>query len=253
MGKHLFCCKKVTVLLVLALSIAICSCGSDGSDTTADKSEQGAVLKGNVASVTTASMEVEDVGGLAVSIGELTTTTDQQGNFQIDNIPTGDHVVIFENVPAANLTAQAEADVSAEYSLVVKEPETITLRDIEINGDEVVTEHTGTWSGTAGSDDPSSDGQLAFTMYIVANGNSITGTGRLLGGSDNSVWDVTGIETGTEISGEFNLVSSDSECATGGTFEGTFSGNTISATFVEVNPPAGCGDPEQGSFYLEKE
>jgi hypothetical protein len=232
--------RTFALLIAIALGfLTIVSTGGGGGGVV----DSGATLEGNVISTV----------DIKVSIGEQTVTTDEQGNFKIENIPVGDNVVRFESVPTGELTIQADEDINAEYRLIVKEPETIILRDIEINGEEVVTEHTGTWTGTAGSNDPGSDGQLAFTMYILANGNLISGTGVLLGGTDNSVWEVEGTETGVEITGEFHLISSNSSCATGGTFDGTFSGVTIYADFIEVDPPDGCGDPESGSFTLEKE
>lgn len=78
----------------------------------------------------------------------------------------------------------------------------------------------------------------------------------IVGSPDNSTWNMVGTETGSNIDGKLTLVSSESECATGGTFEGTFTGNTISATFVEVHTPEGivlCGEEETGTFFLEKE
>jgi hypothetical protein len=49
------------------------------------------------------------------------------------------------------------------------------------------------------------------------------------------------------------VVSTGSLCASGVTFAGTFAADTLSGTFVEVNPPAGCGPPENGIFRVVKQ
>jgi hypothetical protein len=54
------------------------------------------------------------------------------------------------------------------------------------------------------------------------------------------------------------VVTTNSDCASGGKFEGTFSGNTLSGTFIEVHTaqyPRGddCGDPESGIFNVVKQ
>lgn len=242
MKNHIDIFIKVWMSFVLVFCFTFYSCGSGGGSDSGDGGGSGAILEGNVVSGS----------NLTVSIDELTVTTDSEGNFHIEDIPTGDKVVRFSN---ANMAAQTlEEVINAEYNLKgIEMNETFVLRDIEISQNQVVTEHTGTWTGTAGSTDSDSQGQIAFTMEIEANGNEITGTGMLVGSPDNSIWNVEGTETGIHIDGEFELVSSDSQCATGGTFTGTFSGNTIDADFSEVDPPEGCGDPEQGVFNLEKE
>jgi hypothetical protein len=256
MKYHTIIFKKTIRLIVMALCLIICSCSSDGGSQTGDAVDSGATLQGNVLSVSNALFQITAANDLTVSIGGLAVNPDEQGYFQIENIPTGDQVVRFESIPAANLVSQAETGIDAEYLVLdIEESETIILPDVEIEGNKVSTAHTGTWTGTAGSDDPDSQGQIAFTMYIEANGNEISGTG-VLGSPDNSIWNMIGTETGRNIDGKLKLVNSNSECATGGTFEGTFSGNTISATFVEVHTPEGielCGEEETGTFFLEKE
>jgi hypothetical protein len=135
----------------------------------------------------------------------------------------------------------------------IEAAETFILRNVQINNNQVTTEHTGTWIGTIGSSDPSSQGQIACIMNIVANGNSITGTASI-GSPDNSTWNMSGTENGVSVDdGVFTLVSSESNCATGGDFSGIFSGNEFSGSFVEVNPPAGCGPPESGTFTFTKQ
>lgn len=248
--------KKNIRLVVMALCLIICSCGSDGDSQTVNAVDSGATLQGNVLSVSNALFQIMAANDLTISIGELAANPDEQGYFQIENIPTGDQIVRFVSTPTANLVSQEETGIDAEYLVLdIEESETIILPDVEIEGSKVSTAHTGIWTGTAGSDDPDSQGQIAFTMYIEANGNEISGTG-VVGSPDNSIWNMIGTETGRNIDGKLKLVSSDSECATGGTFDGSFSGNTISATFVETHTPEGivlCGENETGTFFLEKE
>jgi hypothetical protein len=50
-----------------------------------------------------------------VSIGELAVNPDEQGYFQMENIPIGDQVVRFLSAPAANLVSQDETGIDAEY------------------------------------------------------------------------------------------------------------------------------------------
>ena len=64
---------------------------------------------------------------------------------------------------------------------------------------------------------------------------------------------LSGTETGKTVDGEMTLVSSNSTCAAGATFTGTFVADTLNGTFVEVKPPAGCGSPESGTFRVVKE
>jgi hypothetical protein len=123
---------------------------------------------------------------------------------------------------------------------------------IRVAPGQVKTKHTGTWVGTAGSSDPSSAGQIAFTMVIEANGNAITGIGQLAP-PDSSTWEIDGKETGTTVDGDLKLLFSYSECATGGEFVGTFQADTLSGTFIEVDPPQDCGLPESGTFRVVKQ
>ncbi len=250
MKNHIGDWKETGGVLVLALCLTISSCGSDDSDV----ENSGATLQGNIVSVTDAAFQPVNVSDVTVSIGGLSVNPDVLGNFQINNIPTGDQVVRFENISTGNLAVAAETGPSPEYRLAgIEMSEAFILRDIGINNTQVVTEHTGTWTGTAGSTDPGSQGQIAFTMEIESNENTFSGTGSL-GGPDNSNWSVAGTETGAQISGVFTLVSSDSECARDASFTGNFSRNTITGTFDEIKPDPddGCGPAESGAFTLDK-
>ncbi|MBT8398073.1 MAG: hypothetical protein HKO65_15785 [Gemmatimonadetes bacterium] len=128
----------------------------------------------------------------------------------------------------------------------------ITLDEVQVSPGQVKTKHTGTWVGTAGSTEPGSQGQIAFTMVIEENGNAITGIGQLAP-PDSSTWEIEGKETGTSVDGTLKLLFSYSQCATGGEFVGTFVADTLSGNFIEVNPPAGCGTPESGTFRVVKQ
>ena len=253
MKNHTCGWKETRRLLILTLCLAICSCGSDDSNDSGGVNS-GATLKGNIVSVTDAAFQLVNVSDVTVSIGGLSVSPDVLGNFQINNIPTGDQVVRFENISTGNLAVAAETGPSPEYLLAdIEMFEAFILGGIEINNSQVVSEHTATWTGTAGSTDQDSQGPIAFTMVIQPNGNAFSGTGRL-GAPDNSTWNVTGTETGTQISGKFTLVSSDSECARDAEFTGVFDRNNVSGTFDEIKPDPddGCGLAESGIFSLDK-
>lgn len=251
MAYNVFCNRKESKLLMLiGVFFVFVGCGSDGGESGSGSVETGATLQGNIKSVTTTSIQIADVGDITVSIGDLETTTDEEGNFMIENIPTGDQTIQLEG-----------KGVSTFYDLIdIEEQETLVLRDLEIEDDEVITEHTGIWTGTAGSTELGSHGQLGFTMEIKPNSNGITGLACLLEGApDTSKWTLAGSDTGIKIKGAFLLEFSDSECARGGTFKGTFSRNTVSGSFKEVIPPdeeegktIECGKEEEGIFNLEK-
>jgi len=248
--------KRVNVFVCVALCLIFLSCGGGGdSNTVAPNADAtGATLQGNVISISDTSSQMaavsengRSIAGIKVSLGEMTVLTDEQGAFHIEDIPIGDQVIRFN-------------DIADYFAKAIEKLETLTLRNLQINGDEVATEHTGIWMGTGGSTDSNSQGPIDLTMIIEKNGNSITGT--MLGGEpDNSVWEINGTENGTTINGTFTLISSGSECATGGTFDGDFSGNTLSGTFDEVfsesDPlPDECTEnyeyPEHGTFTVTK-
>jgi hypothetical protein len=178
---------------------------------------------------------------VSVSIGKRKTTTDASGSFLINNIPLGDNAVTFSG-----------SGLSAAYALAgVETGMTILLDNIQINGSQVQTKHTGTWVGTAGSTEQGSQGQIAFTLTIAANGNALSGTGSVPP-PDNSVWSMSGTETGQAVSGKMTLVSTSSSCATGADISGTFLADTLSGTFIESDSIPGCGSPESGIFRVVK-
>ncbi|MBT8335436.1 MAG: hypothetical protein KJO11_02465, partial [Gemmatimonadetes bacterium] len=227
----------------LLLTVAALGCGDDGTGPPVD--ETGATLQGRI-------VQFEPVAGLAlpgpsaapvndvsVAVGTLSTTTDGNGNFVLTDLPLGDRTIVFAG--------------SASYALSGIEADALfELWGIQVNGPAVKTEHTGTWVGTAGSSDPGSAGQIAFTLTIAANGNALSGTGTLAP-PDASVWNMTGTENGRTVTGVMKLVSSNSSCAGDASFTGSFSGNTLAGTFVELAPPAGCGSPESGTFQVVKQ
>jgi hypothetical protein len=231
-------------------------CGDDG---TGPEERTGATLRGqivqfgaqnNADEASSQALEpgpgliraLAPVSGVTVTVGDKSDVTDADGNFSVTDIPLEDPTAVFSG-----------SGTSGSYIVTGLEPNTtIQLNGVEVINGNVSTEHTGTWVGTAGSDDPGSAGQIAFTLIISANGNALTGTGSVVP-PDASVWTMSGFETGTMVNGTMTLVSSNSSCATGGNFTGTFSADTLSGTFIEVNPPAGCGSPESGRFRVVKQ
>ncbi len=242
----------------VVISILVCaSCGDGG--TGAEEDQTGATLQGQIILLGAAASQDEEsklagsadptlylafapTNGVDVAIGKKSTKTDGAGSFIIRDIPVGDQTVLFSG-----------SGITGSYALNgIVEGATFELNDIQVSLGQVKTKHTGSWVGTAGSTDAGSQGQIAFTLIIEANGNSLSGTGTL-GAPDNSVWSMSGTETGKSVNGAMTLVSSNSSCATGATFTGTFSADTLSGTFTEVNPPTGCGSPESGIFRVVKQ
>lgn len=239
--------------LVFVSSLLVSACGDGGTGT--EEEQTGAKLEGRIVLMGLAGAAElgSEPGGsplsflaptsdVTVSIGSKSTKTDGGGSFVLNHIPLGNQTVLFSG-----------SGITGSYGLNgVVEGSTFTLNGIEVSGGQVKTEHTGTWIGTAGSTDPGSQGQIAFTLVIAANGNVLSGTGTVAP-PDNSVWTMSGTETGKKVDGEMTLVSSNSSCATGATFTGTFAADTLAGTFVEVNPPTGCGSPESGEFRVVKQ
>ena len=131
----------------------------------------------------------EPVSGVSVAVAGNSTTTDANGNFVLTGLPLGNQTVVFSG-----------SGIRATYALQgVEQDSVFDLWSVQVNGSNVTTEHTGTWVGTAGSDDPNSAGQIAFTLTIAANGNALSGTGTLAP-PDASVWTMTGLENGPQRS-----------------------------------------------------
>jgi len=242
----------------VVISILVCSgCGDGG--TGSEEEQTGATLQGQIILLGAAASQDEEsklagsadptlylafapTSGVDVAIGKKSTKTDGNGSFILRNIPLGDQTVIFSG-----------SGVTGSYALNgIVEGATFDLNSVQVNSGQVKTEHTGSWVGTAGSTESGSQGQIAFTLIIEANGNSLSGSGSVEA-PDNSVWSMSGTETGKKVDGAMTLVSSNSSCATGATFTGTFSADTLSGTFTEVNPPTGCGSPESGVFSVVKQ
>ena len=239
--------KRDSAVVVLCSLLILYGCGDDG--TGPGEEQTGAMLQGTVtvfdapaSAVGLARLGSVVTPGVLVSIGTKETETDASGDFALYDIPLGSQIVRLSKDGAVGT-----------YTLVgIVSGATFTLDQIQYSGGQVSTAHTGTWVGTGGSTDPGSQGQIALTMILEANGNSLTGTASI-GSPDNSVWSISGKETGTSVDGAMTVVSTDSPCASGGTFVGTFSADTLNATFVEVDPPAGCGPPENGIFRVVKQ
>jgi len=239
--------KRVGVLVVLCSLLALYGCGDDatGSDDETGTTFQGTVTVFDVPGSAVGSAQVASLGvpGVTVTIGGKDTVTDANGDFIIRNFAI-----------SSSLIASFAMDTAIGNYTVVGSAigATFILDQVQYSNGQVSTAHTGTWVGTGGSTDPGSQGQIALTMILEANGNALTGTASI-GSPDNSVWSISGYETGTTVDGSMAVVSTDSPCASGGTFTGTFTADTLSGSFVEVNPPAGCGAPESGILRVVKQ
>jgi hypothetical protein len=240
--------SRRTALLLLSATLPWAACGGDDSTGPGD-SGTGATLQGTVtafetgqAAVVSTPVTLFSVPGVAVTIGSKSVVTDAAGGFTIQDIPTGDHAVTFSK----------EGITGTYYVQGIVAGGTITLDEVQYSGGHVATKHTGTWIGTGGSSDSSSQGQIALTMILSVDGNALSGTATGAA-PDSSVWSIEGTETGTAVSGSMSLVTSNDECATGGDYTGEFSADTLKGDFVEVDPPDGCGDPESGTFRVVKQ
>lgn len=232
--------------VLLCAFVACCACDDDDGN---GESASGAMLRGTVtqfdvppaspAAGVTGGAQVE---GVRVAIGDKDTQTDANGDFVLDDIPVGDQVVEFSKDQTAGIYTLSGVVAGGIY----------VLDDVQYSGGMVSTAHTGIWEGFGGSDDPGGHGQIALTIDLEANGNILSGTASI-GAPDSSTWSLSGTEDGTAVNGSMSVVFTLSECASGGTFTGAFDADTLSATFIEVDPPAGCGPPETGSFRVVKQ
>ena len=241
--------RLTAVVLALIIPFAVTACGDDDGTGPGDDAT-GARLEGRVvvfdlgqASVRHHFLSSLDEPGVTVAVGSKSTITDADGRFLLEDIPIGDQVLGFSRDGATRTYLLSDVDRGEAFE----------LDSIELRMDGISTQHTGTWEGTAGSVEPGSQGPIALTMILEKNGNVITGTATG-GPPDNSTWSLEGTETGLAMEADFDLVSSADSCATGGELSGTFDADTLAGTFIEVNPPAGCGiTPESGLFRVVKQ
>lgn len=232
--------RAPALLLVLLLCVG---CGDDNGP---EDEQTGTVLQGTVTS-----FQAQLVGGgfglaanegVTVAIGSKSTETDANGDFTLRDFAIGTQNLLFARDGGGGTLVLTDVGRGDEYDF-----------QFSISGGDVSTQHTGTWVGTGGSTDSTSQGQVALTMIIAQNGNALTGTASIDAGVDTTSWNISGTETGHTATGLLTVTTTNSECAASGDFEGTFAGDTLSGTFIEVDPPAGCGEPEPGIFNVVKQ
>ena len=235
--------------LLLALLIGS-ACGDD--DNGPDETATGTVLTGTVTSfqaqVVPGGFALAATEGVRVEIGSKSTVTDAEGNFVIRDFPISTQDVDFSRDGGGGTLVLYEVEPGDEYEFL-----------FSINGGQVSTQHTGTWVGEGGSTDPGSQGMVTITMIIAQNGNALSGTASIPP-PDNTSWNISGTENGHSVKGEFTVTTTNSPCASDGEFTGTFSADTLDATFVEVRPSdwtaeqiAECGPEESGVFTVIKQ
>ncbi len=230
----------------LAIPLAFLVCIGCGDDNGPEDEQTGTTLQGTVtvfqAQMVNGGFELAATEGVVVSIGSRSTETDANGSFTLRDFAVGTQNVLFSRDGGSGTYVLSE----------IERGDSFLLDQVEVSGGQVSTQHTGTWIGTGGSTDPGSHGQVALTMIISQNGNALTGTASI-GEPDNSSWNISGTETGHSVDGILTVTSTNSQCAADGDFEGTFVADTLSGTFIEVDPPAGCGTPEPGIFRVVKQ
>lgn len=236
-----------TPAFLLALLVFV-GCGDD--DNGPDAEQTGTVLQGTViefqAQVVPGGFALAATEGVNVSIGAKSTQTDANGDFTLRDFAVGSQGVDFSRDGGGGTLILADVEPGDEYAFL-----------FSINGGAVSTQHTGNWVGTGGSSDPSSQGQVALTMIIAQNGNSLTGTASI-GDPDNTSWNITGTENGHTVNdGEMHVTSTTSDCASSVDFDGEFIADTLKGTFTEVHAADGsqdhCGANESGSFHVVKQ
>lgn len=234
-------------LLLPILCLALCAgCGDDAAGP--DDARTGSSLQGTVVAFETGQTAIAHpplatlgIPGVTVSVGTRSAVTDAAGNFSLADIAVGDQTVTFSRDAA-----------TGTYLMRDIEPgETFFLDQVQYSGGQIMTKHTGTWVGTADSHDPQSVSLIAVELVLNASGNSLTGTAAAE--PETSLWTMAGTETGFTVDGTLSLVISESGCSADMTFEGTFVADTLSGTFLEVDPPAGCGPAETGTFRVVKQ
>jgi hypothetical protein len=235
--------RRGALVLVFSL-VAWYGCGDD--DSGPQDEQTGTTLQGTVtvfqAQVVRGGFELAATEGVTVAIGSKSTQTDADGRFALQDFGIGTQNLLFSRDAGTGTYVMSE----------IERGDAFVLDQIQISAGQVSTQHTGTWVGTGGSTDPGSQGQMALTMIITQNGNSLSGTASI-GAPDNTSWNISGTETGHTADGSFTVTSTNSECASDGDFTGTFVADTLSGSFIEVDPPAGCGPPEPGIFRVVKQ
>ncbi|MGB5527971.1 MAG: hypothetical protein WBO43_00970 [Gemmatimonadota bacterium] len=239
-----------TPVLLLALLVCV-GCGDD--DSGPDDEQTGTVLQGTViefqAQVVPGGFALAATEGVNVSIGSKSTQTDANGNFTLRDFQVGNQNVDFSLDQDDARLVLTDVEPGDEYDFL-----------FSINGGQVSTQHTGTWVGQGGSSDPGSQGPVTITMIIAQNGNALSGTASIPP-PDNTSWNISGTETGFSVdNGTFTVTTTNSFCASDGEFEGTFTADTLVATFDEVRGPdwtaeqeEECGPVESGGFTLIKQ
>jgi len=220
-----------------------------GDDNGPEDEQTGTTLQGTVtvfqAQMVNGGFELAWTEGVTVAIGSKSAQTDANGDFTLHDFGVGTQNVLFSR----------DGGVGTYVLTDIERGDAFLLDQVEVNGGQVSTQHTGTWIGTGGSTDPGSQGQVALTMIISQNGNALTGTASI-GEPDNTSWNISGTETGHSVDGILTVTSTNSLCAADGDFEGTFVADTLSGTFIEVDPPTepeDCGPAESGIFRVVKQ
>jgi hypothetical protein len=188
------------------------------------------------------------VGGVTVSIGNQSTTTDGSGSFTLNDIPVGDQTVTF-----------TQNSASATYSLMdVLAGETFTLNNVDVDGSTVSTAHTGTWTGTMTMDIFTGTPQeVDFTLTITAGGNSISGGMNVDEDGLGEVGTFSGTENGTTLNARWVIPHDGEGCRLAGPLTGTFDGDTLTGN--EPIDESSCGlepgddDPDSHPFTLTKQ
>ena len=235
----------------VALTMAVLlmsACGDD--DNGPDDEQTGTVLQGTViefqAQVVPGGFTLAATEGVRVSIGSKSTETDANGDFTLRDFAVGTQSVDFSRDGGGGSLLLTRVDPGDEYDFL-----------FSINGGNVSTQHTGTWVGQGGSDESAA---VTITMIIAQNGNALSGTASIPL-PDNTSWNISGTETGFSVDdGTFTVTTTNSFCASDGEFEGTFTADTLVATFDEVRGPdwtaeqeEECGPVESGGFTLIKQ
>ena len=239
--------RRMAPALLLA-ALAGLACGDD--DNGPDDEQTGTVLQGTVvefqAQVVSGGFALAATEGVRVAIGSKSTETDANGDFTLRDFAVGNQSVDFLRDGGGGSLVLTQVEPGDEYDFL-----------FSINGGTVSTQHTGTWVGEGGSDEGPA---VTITMIIAQNGNQLSGTASIPL-PDNTSWNISGTENGHTVNeGTFTVTTTNSFCASDGEFTGTFTADTLVATFDEVRGPdwtaeqeEECGDPESGGFTLIKQ